>query len=1599
MNYISIIMDEKLKETIDESGKEGTQQAFLLKLSDALRPLSAPQQIKIKAMQVLGEHLNASRCYYAEVLEDGKHCVIDNSFHSGLGTIDGTYWLEDFGKAKVAALQRGEVILAADVANDTSVTQEERDRNLEMQIHAYINVPLIKENKLICLLGVNQSVVRHWTAIDLANVHETAERTWAAIEKAKAEEALRKSEEKYRSLFNSIDQGFTLCELIRNKEGKGIDFYMLEVNATYEEQTGVSKERVLGKKILEVFPSINKWIETYAAVVDHQRPVEFEHYFGDTDRWFAIKAYPVEKERFAVLFSNITARKQAEEKLKESENRFHAMADASPVLIWTIDANGLPNYFNKTFLDFVGATRDEDISDWEKIVHPDDVQSTLHTINTKIAQRRSYLLECRLLRADGQWRWVLAQGNPNMGANDEFLGFVGSSVDITERKQAEQRIKESEERLRLATQTSGVGIWEWNVKTNEIRWDAQMFHIYGVKPTPDGVVEFSTWWNAVFPDDREEQDRILQGTVKHAGTSKRSFKIFRADNGLLCEIEAIETARTNALGETEWIVGTNLDITDLKRSEEKIKKSEHRFHELIYSSPSMMAILKGEDMIIEIANDAVLASWGKGKDIIGKSLFSVLPETVEQGFDKLLLNVYQTGEPFHAYETPVRLPRNGINEFIYYNFVYQAQRNINGEIEGVAILANEVTSQALLNKKIKVSEEKFKLLVLQAPVAICVLRGEDYVIETMNEGMSEFWDRTLAQALNKPVFDVLPEVKDQGIKEILDNVYSTGERCVVQELSINIKRNNKLENAFVKFVYEPLREADGTVSGVMALAHEITEQVAARKKVEASEKKFEAAIIAVEGIIWTNNANGEMIGEQPGWANLTGQHFEEYQSYGWTKAIHPDDAQPTVDAWNRAVATNSTFEFEHRVKTAQNEWRLFSVKAVPAFDDNGAIQQWVGVHTDITEQKVAQEKLAYRTALLEAHNETSIDGILLVDTHGKILSFNQRFVEIWNMPQQIVNDKDDEAALLFAMSQLVNPQQFIEKVKYLYEHPTETSLDELELKNGKIVERNGYSVIGEDGTYYAWSWTFKDITQRKRIELDLKNTKDQLELTFKNIPAGVYLLNEKGEMIYVNDRGAAVYGDFKPEDLLAAKDLPALLKIADDLFERYDENGHHFNPQNSPAYISLTTGLPSQAILMQTNKVTKETRWHYVQGAPLFNEDGKVSMVLVTSTDITVQKSAEQKMRESEVRFRLLSDEMPQFVWTGDAGGHLTYFNEAVYKYSGLTKEDLANDAWIQIVHPDDREENTRLWIQSIATGNDFIFEHRFKRADGEYRWQLSRAVPQRDEQGVIQQWIGTSTDIHDKKNIEEQLEKLVAERTKELQRSNEDLQQFAHVASHDLKEPIRKIETFTSRLEQHLHGTLDETSSRFIERIHVATNRMFNMIDGVLTYSTTNALTQIPQIVDLDEVVKSIETDLEVALQKTNGTLHYYDLPTLEGAPVLLYQLFYNLIYNSLKFARAGVPPRITISSEAFVEEDKSFVRITLQDNGIGFEPEHAALIFETFTRLNSKDKYEGTGLGLSLCKKIVERHAGSIVASGTPGEGATFTITLPVKQKQTSI
>ena len=229
---------------------------------------------------------------------------------------------------------------------------------------------------------------------------------------------------------------------------------------------------------------------------------------------------------------------------------------------------------------------------------------------------------------------------------------------------------------------------------------------------------------------------------------------------------------------------------------------------------------------------------------------------------------------------------------------------------------------------------------------------------------------------------------------------------------------------------------------------------------------------------------------------------------------------------------------------------------------------------------------------------------------------------------------------------------------------------------------------------------------------------------------------------------------------------------------------------------------------------------------------------------------------------------------------------------------------------------------------------------------------------------------------------------TEALGRSNQELEEFASIAAHDLQEPLRKVVTFGERLKTKCRDGLDERGQDYLDRMIAATQRMRDMIDNLLTYSRVARGPKEFEPVDLGEIVDTVLQDLDVRLRESKGEVETASLPTVSGDRVQLRQLFQNLLANALKFHRDGVPPRVRIEAS----QDDRECQILVSDNGIGFEQEYRDRIFQIFKRLHGRTQYDGTGIGLALCRKIVEHHSGSIEAEGRPGEGATFTVVLPL-------
>ncbi len=841
------------------------------------------------------------------------------------------------------------------------------------------------------------------------------------------------------------------------------------------------------------------------------------------------------------------------------------------------------------------------------------------------------------------------------------------------------------------------------------------------------------------------------------------------------------------------------DVTEQKKYQLQDDAFLGRFKNILLQSEVGVAVYKGMRFHVEMANEKFLEIAGKyEKDFVGKPLFESMPETREI-FEPLLMEVFKTGISYNGKEVEYTNNSFGKTKKGYYNFTYQAMYDSDGNINGIICVVNDVTEQVNARKKIEESEffsrniienspdcvkildaeghidfmnsnglclleiddfetvknkywwniwgeqnhqiakdavkkaqsgekvqfqifqetlkgvpkwwdvivlpiltktgkpkgskmlsvsrditeqkqnelrekellMRFQTLVMQAPVAICVLRGEHYNIEIINERMAEMWDRKQEDILDKPAFDVLPELLKQGFKELLDNVYKKGERFVADELPIQLHRNGKLENLFVKFVYEPLRDADLKVVGVMALAHEITEQVTARKKMEAQATMVEDLLLTAPAIICT------------------------------------------------------------------------------------------------------------------------------------------------------------------------------------YSGPTHI-----------------YSLI--------------------------------------------------------NKRYQALFGNRK---LLGKPLLEALPEIKGQGFDKLLDNVYH----TGESYV----GIDVPVTIARDEGLSPQLSYFNFSYQAIYNEDKEINGVLLFGYEVTEQIIARNKNLETEQSHTKELEEKVQ-----QRTLELSNANELLNTIN-IEKEKRAAELVIA---------NKELSFQN---------EEKEKRAE-------------------------------------------------ELEIANNELLAFNYISSHDLQEPLRKIQTFASLISEKEYETLTVKGKDYFHRIEDSAKRMQTLIEDLLAYSRTNVTDRNFEKIHLNKIVEDVVNEMTEFLQQKNATVELKDICEADIIPFQMRQIMNNLITNAIKFTATGVAPHIIVSckidkasnfskeiaalSAEKLSTKKEYCRITFKDNGIGFDPAYKDKIFEVFQRLHGKEAYAGTGIGLAIVKKIVHNHNGLITADGKLGEGAIFSIYLPV-------
>jgi two-component system, LuxR family, sensor kinase FixL len=367
-----------------------------------------------------------------------------------------------------------------------------------------------------------------------------------------------------------------------------------------------------------------------------------------------------------------------------------------------------------------------------------------------------------------------------------------------------------------------------------------------------------------------------------------------------------------------------------------------------------------------------------------------------------------------------------------------------------------------------------------------------------------------------------------------------------------------------------------------------------------------------------------------------------------------------------------------------------------------------------------------------------------------------------------------------------------------------------------------------------------------------------------------------------------------------------------------------------------------------------------------------------------------KELKEREFNLQQLLYFAPDAIIAINAEGNIGFWNPKAEQVFGWSSEEVMGRSLSETIIPAQyREAHNQGMKRFLSTGKAQVIGRSIevsalnKKGDEFY---VSLTISSAIQEGKTI-FIAFLRDISEQKRNELELDK----KRSELEQTNQHLEQFAHVASHDMKEPIRKISLYTQMLMDDGENNLTPGFRDHLEKIRKAASRLSQMVEGVLNYSQVKNFDESSEDVALADILCTIETDLELLIREKHAVLHYTGFPLFRGVQFLIFQLFYNLVNNSLKFTRPGVDPVITITHR-LIDDSKgnTWIEITVTDNGIGFDPKYAETIFNTFTRLHSKNQYEGTGLGLALCKNIAEKHGGTIRAESSE-QGAVFIITLP--------
>ncbi len=732
-----------------------------------------------------------------------------------------------------------------------------------------------------------------------------------------------------------------------------------------------------------------------------------------------------------------------------------------------------------------------------------------------------------------------------------------------------------------------------------------------------------------------------------------------------------------------------------------------------------------------------------------------------------------------------------------------------------------------------------------------------------------------------------------------------------------------------------------------------------------SEEQFRLGIVNSPIPVIMHAEDGEVLTVSRSWTELTGYTREDDRViHSWLTEAYGFGGDGVRSAMQNAFlppvnGDQGMHAVVFDITTRDGEKRTWSFNAsVPGLLADGR-RFVVGMAEDITERKRSEVKLAEQGRLLEALTESVLDGILIVSPDGRMLHFNQQFLDIWNFPPEIIEQKSDEAALAWASEQTSDPAAFLARVTDIYSDPDSQFREEMPMKDGRIYERFG-AAVQHGETRLGWVWTFRDITERKRAEEEISESEQRMRLAMNAVKMYSWEIDVETRQGIISPNAAEVLGferGAEPTDLqlqISTVIHPDDRARVAEALERSFVTGEFHEEQRFIA------------------PHTEEIVWAETQGIARRDESGKPVKIFGVTQNITDRKLADDALRESEENFRNLADNISQFAWMTDETGSIFWYNERWYEYTGTSFEQMQGWGWTAVHHPDEVDRVIDRFERHIKSGEVWEDTFPLRSKTGEYRWFLSRARPIRDENGKIVRWFGTNTDITESIEAERtlaekrSLQRLVAAQEEERTRIARDIHD--HLGQ-QLTALRLKLQILRSQ-----GGSVPEVNE-LIEEIQTIAEKLDEDIDFIAWELRPSALDNIGLVSALDRFVREWSNHFEVEADFHSALFGPKRLgPDIE--PVL-YRIAQEALNNISKHSQAT---KISV----ILARERGCAVLSISDNGIGFDPE--------------KRDFDGSrdqGVGLIGMSERAAYVGGTIEIQSDAGKGTTVTVRIPLPTK----